>query len=79
MLLENEFPLSQMAMPTNCNQPRMMIITSDEKIIEQIRTTNNLSSFETFIFECDKNNYGAVIIITFQFLRTLKINYLFNF
>ncbi|CAF3767121.1 unnamed protein product [Rotaria socialis] len=42
----------------NFNQHRMMIITSNEKIMEQMRTNNNPSSLETFIFECDRNNNG---------------------
>jgi hypothetical protein len=32
---------------------RLMIITSDERIIEQIRTYNSPSSFETIVLESD--------------------------
>ncbi|CAF1247824.1 unnamed protein product [Rotaria magnacalcarata] len=42
----------------NFNQHRMVIITSNEKIMEQMRTNNNPSSLETFIFECDRNHNG---------------------
>lgn len=40
----------------NLNQRRIMIITSDENIVEQIRTNNNPSSYETFILEYDEND-----------------------
>jgi hypothetical protein len=45
-----------MATTTNSNQRRIMIITSDEKIIDQIRANNNPSSFETIILEPGEND-----------------------
>jgi hypothetical protein len=46
-----------MATAINSNQRRIMIITSDERIVEQIRTNNNPSSFQTIILEPgDTNN-----------------------
>ncbi|CAF2910410.1 unnamed protein product [Rotaria sp. Silwood2] len=48
-----------MATATNSTQRRIMIITSDERIIDQIRTINNPSSCETLLLECQGNNNSS--------------------
>jgi hypothetical protein len=45
-----------MTTTTNSNQRHFMIITSDEKLIEQIRTNNNPLSFEAIILESGEND-----------------------
>jgi len=45
-----------MTTTNNSNQRRFMIITSDEKIIEQVRANNNPLSFETIIVEPVEND-----------------------
>ena len=53
------------------NPRRLMIITSDEKIIEQIRSNNSASLYETIILEPGENendlsNVLVMFIIKFQ-------------
>ncbi|CAF0858954.1 unnamed protein product [Rotaria sordida] len=44
-----------MATAMNFNQHQMMIITSDDRIIDQIEINNHPSSFETVFSECERN------------------------
>ncbi len=44
-----------MTTTSNSNPRRLMIITSDEKIIEQIRSNNSASLYETIILEPGEN------------------------
>ncbi|CAF4516356.1 unnamed protein product [Rotaria sp. Silwood1] len=44
-----------MATAMNFNQRQITVRTSDERFIDQIRTNNKPSSFETFVFECEGN------------------------
>lgn len=48
-----------MASATNSKQRRIMIITSDEDIIEQLRLSNTSSSFETFVLESGEHNLST--------------------
>jgi hypothetical protein len=45
-----------MASATNSNQRLIMITTSDENIVEQVRKNNIPSSFETIILESEEEN-----------------------
>lgn len=40
----------------NSNQRRVMIITSDEKIIKQIQTNNSPSSYQTIVLNGEEND-----------------------
>jgi hypothetical protein len=45
-----------MASATNSKQRLIMIVTSDENIVEQVRQNNIPSSFETIILEPEEKN-----------------------
>lgn len=47
------------------NQRRMMIITSDENLIQQIQKNNNPSRLETLIFDYEGNDRLVKIQIFF--------------
>ncbi len=62
-----------MTTASNSNPRRLMIITSDEKIIEQIRSNNSASLYETIILEPGENENDLSNILVKMKLFILKI------
>ncbi len=62
-----------MTTASNSNPRRLMIITSDEKIIEQIRSNNSASLYETIILEPGENENDLSNILVIMKLFILKI------
>jgi len=62
-----------MTTASNSNPRRLMIITSDEKIIEQIRSNNSASLYETIILEPGENENNLSNILVIMKLFILKI------
>jgi hypothetical protein len=51
-----------MTTASNSNPRRLMIITSDERIIEQIRSNNSASLYETIILEHEDDLSNVLVI-----------------
>jgi hypothetical protein len=62
-----------MTTASNSNPRRLRIITSDEKIIEQIRSNNSASLYETIILEPGENENDLSNILVIMKLFILKI------